>query len=498
MARERIDPLDELGADAAHDRAAGGAALLGGRGVLVYAFGIVANIALARLLSPRDFGVVALGGVLLVAGAQVAHGGMGAALIRRREAPERVELEAVHGAQLALATALAVAGGGVALAFGRDGAIVAVMLLSLPITTLRLPATILLERRLVYGPIALVDLVEAIAYYVWALAAVGLGFGVWGLASGFVARAVIGVVLMLRVGPGGFVRPRMSWQHVRPVISFGAQIQLNALLVVARDQTINVLVAALAGVATLGVWSLAYRVLQVPTLIVTTVARVMFPLASHSVRIGQDPRPLIERTIGVTAVALGVTVAPLAGLLPAALPAILGPEWRDVSATLLWSALALLLTAPVLASTFGYLHAMGHPRTTAAGIAAQAVVWLAVTAALLPSLDATAVGVGAVPAALAIVIVVGRRAAALSGAAIVRSLAAPMSAGIAALAVGWIVGLAGPESVGWGVVAAAVAEVTLLASLALAARGALGDTLRLVRRGLRRGAAQQPEPVPPV
>ena len=84
-----LDPGERLALDDVRGRAASGAALLGARGALIYALGIVANLALARLLVPRDFGLVALGTVLVVLGTYLAIGGLGAALIRREQSPER-------------------------------------------------------------------------------------------------------------------------------------------------------------------------------------------------------------------------------------------------------------------------------------------------------------------------------------------------------------------------------------------------------------------------
>ncbi|MEA2309544.1 MAG: hypothetical protein QOI65_1830, partial [Thermoleophilaceae bacterium] len=278
--RPPADTSGRLGREEVRDRAAGGAAVLGVRGAITFALGIGANIALARLLVPRDFGVVALGSVLLVVGTYLVDGGLGAVLIRRERPPERIELEAVVGLLFLVAADIAALGAAAAVSFGRDGLVIATMLVSLPIWSARIPAAIVLERQIQYRPIAFVDLVEAVAYYAWALVAVAVGFGVWGLATAVIARAVVGVVAMNRVGPVGFVRPRWSWRHVRPLVPFGAKLQATALVAMARDQGLNVGVAGIAGVATLGVWSLAYRILQVPTLIVTTATRVSFPAMS--------------------------------------------------------------------------------------------------------------------------------------------------------------------------------------------------------------------------
>lgn len=476
---------ERLGAAEVRDRAAGGAALLGARGALIFVLGIAANIALARLLVPRDFGIVALGSVLLAVGTYLVDGGLGALLVRREEPPERRELEAVEGLQIAVAAGIAAIGTGIALAFGRDGVVIATMLVSLPIWAVRIPAAIMLERELLYRPVAFVDLVEAAVYYAWALGAVAIGFGVWGLATAVIVRATVGVVVMNRVGPVGFVRPRWSWRLVRPMVPFGAKLQATTLVSTARDQGINVGVAGIGGIATLGVWNLAYRILQVPTLVVTSATRVSFPAMSRMLAAGEDPRRPIERGVAMLTVVMAVVLVGLAGLAPAAIPALVGDGWEDVPSTLLWSSAGLLVSAPVLASTLGWLYATDRAGTMLRGTVVHTLVWFGVTFPLLPELGATAVGVGWVPAGIVLAAICGRRTAGHTGAAILRSLALPLAVAVAAGAAGWAIAVSGPETVLWGTAAAAAGELVLLAGLMLARRALLADTYALATRAFR-------------
>jgi O-antigen/teichoic acid export membrane protein len=478
------------------ERAAGGAAVLGTRGALVYALGIVANIALARLLTPRDFGIVALGSVLLVVGAYLTNGGLGAAFIRRGTPPERIELEAVAGLQIAVATALAAIGAAAALPFGRDGLVVAIMLTCLPILGARLAASIVLERELRYRPIALVDLVEAVTYYVWALGAVALGLGVWGLATAVVVRAVVGVIVMTRLSPVGFVRPRWSWSHVRPILGFGAKLQAVGVVAVVRDQGLNLAVASVAGIATLGVWSLAWRILQVPNLIVNAAVRVSYPTMARMLEAGEDPRAPIERGVATLTVAMAVILVALVGCAPAALPALLGDTWADVPSSVLWSTLGLLLSAPVAVCTIGYLFATDHAGTFAWATVCHTLVWFAVTIPLLPSLGAPAVGVGWIPAGIVLAAIVGRLTARLTGAAILRSLALPAGVAVAAGAAGWALAASGPETLPQGALGLVVGEVVLLAGLAGLRRSLLADTYALVARAVRSSFARPPDAPP--
>jgi O-antigen/teichoic acid export membrane protein len=203
-------------------RAAAGAALLGARGALIYAFGIAANVVLARLLIPRDFGIFALGMVVVVAGTFLAEGGLGGALIKRREPPEHSELEAVAALQLSVTAVVALVLAIAAIPLGRDVELVALMALSLPIAIVRAPSMIVLERRLEYRVIATADLVEALVFYSAAIGAVAAGMGAWGLASAVVLRAVAGSATVLAAGPLGLVAPRWSGADVRPLLGFGA------------------------------------------------------------------------------------------------------------------------------------------------------------------------------------------------------------------------------------------------------------------------------------
>src|SRR5919107_1602541 len=234
------DRAHQLAAGDIRDRAAGGAAVLGARGLLIYAFGIVANIALARLLAPRDFGIFALGMVVVVAGTLLAEGGFGGALIKREEPPRGSELEAIAALQLTVTVAVAATAGVAAIPLGRDVELVFLMALSLPVAILRAPTMVVLERGLEYRLIATADLVEALVFYAAAIGLVAAGLGVWGLAIAVGLRAAAGTATLLAAGPVGFVEPRWSWRDVRPLAGFGLKLQAGSLVTVAREQLVNI------------------------------------------------------------------------------------------------------------------------------------------------------------------------------------------------------------------------------------------------------------------
>jgi O-antigen/teichoic acid export membrane protein len=478
----REDPAGGLAAEEVRSRAAGGAALLGARGLLIYTFGVVANVLLARLLTPHDFGIFALGMVVVVAGTLLSEGGFGGALIKRNQPPTRSELEAIAGLQIGVTALLASAVAIAAIPLGRDVELIALMALSLPIAIVRAPTMLVLERQLEYRAIATADLVEALVFYTTAIGLVAAGLEVWGLAAAVVLRAAAGSATLLAAGPVGLVLPRWSWGDVRPLLGFGVKLQAGSLITVGREQLVNVGVAAVAGLGTLGVWALAWRVMQVPALLFHTVGRVAFPTMSRLLGANADPRPVLERQVAAVAAVNAVVVVGLVGFAPA-LPAIIGDEWHHVPAVLLWSGVALLLASSVVVSAAGFLLAAGMPGTIAVATGVAGLVWLGVALPLLGPLGPPAVGIGWIASAIVNAVLLWRPVAERTGARIVASMALPTAISLAALAAGWFLAHVPDDRLLGGVMGLVAAELILFAGLITVSRPALQELRALARQG---------------
>jgi O-antigen/teichoic acid export membrane protein len=477
------DLQDRLAAGEVRDRAAGGAALLGARGVLIYAFGIVANLALARLLTPRDFGVFALGMVAVVVGTMLAEGGFGAALIKREEPPHRIELEAVSALQLGITLLLSALVAAAAIPLGRDAELIALMALSLPIAILKAPSMVVLERRLEYRLIATADLVEALVFYAGSITLVVAGLDVWGLAIAVVLRAAAGAAILVFQGPVGLVAPRWSWTHVSPLVGFGAKLQAGSLVAAAREQLVNIGTGVVAGLGVLGIWALAWRVMQVPALLFFTVGRVSFPAMSRLLGANRDPRPVLERQVAAVSAVNGLIVVGLVSFSPA-LPAIVGEEWDAVPAVILWSGVALIIASSVVVTAASYLFAAGLPGRVALATGVSGIVWLAVALPLLDPLGAPAVGVGWIASAVVNAALLWRPVSERTGARITASMALPSAVSLVAVAAGWLIAHVPSEPLIGGVAGLCAAELLLIAGLLTVSRPTMREVNALARQGV--------------
>lgn len=467
------------------ERALYGTVLLTAKGFLLQGAGLATTIVIARALGPGELGIVAFGLTVTTFAAFLGGGqALGGALIRAPEPPDRRDLEAVAGLQLLVTLGLVSVVASAMWPFGQIGQITTLMICALPFAALRVPGAVMLERALAYRTIVVVEGTEMLVYYGWSVATVLAGWGVWGLASAVVVRAAAGLILMLSLAPLGLTVPRFSWSRSRRLIGFGARLQGTELVHALRDQGLNLTTAAVAGLTTLGLWSLAYRTLQAPALIFDSLLRVSFPAMSRIVAMKGDAVALIERALVVGTVACGLILAPLAASSPALVPAIFGSKWAEAAAILPPSCLGLVIGLPVTLGLTGYLWAIGDAQVPLRASIANGAVLLLVAAALLPFMGAAAIGIGFVAAAVAGAAVL-RRGAARHVDLRLSPLATPTIAWLGAVALGWIATSRLDANLAGAASGAVLAEALYVGAMLVLARRQLRQTVTFARGALR-------------
>jgi O-antigen/teichoic acid export membrane protein len=384
-----------LGADETRARARRGAIVVGFRGIAVRCFGLVGTLALTRLLVPHEMGVIALGLAILGSVGFLTDVGVAAGLVRVRATPDRGLLGAMVAFQLALSLPLALAGGMVGLLAGSDDVrAVGLMLLAVPIVAFRTPGAVLLERDLRYGPLAAVEVSEVLVFNAVAVGGAAIGGGVLAITVALLLRNVAGTVLMLARGPIGLVVPRWSWSKLRPHLAFGAKYQAIGVVALVRDQLLNGGTVAIAGASTLGVWSVAFRLLQIPALLFETLSRVAYPAIVRLLEADEDGTGIAVRGTRLITIVSAFVLVPLAASSPALVPALFGARYADAADALPWACAGLLVSGPVSVLGTGLLLAEDRGRSAILVIVAQAVVWVGVSLALLPPLGVVALGIG--------------------------------------------------------------------------------------------------------
>lgn len=466
-------------------------------GIANLVIGFAGNLVLARMLTPEDFGILAVGLTAIVLAGALADGGLGSGMVRRAEPPTRAELRTLNGIQLLIACAVFLPVALIALGFGRAGAVTAVMIASVPILALQTPGRILLARTMRYDRQALIEFSAQTSFYICAVSMVALGAGVWGLAAGTIVRATVGTALTALLSIGLLLPSLRGWRSFGPLVSFGLKFQANWLLIMLREQGIAAVTAAIGGLNVLGLWTLAVRLLQVPVLAFTSLYTVGFPAISNLLARGEDPGPVILRVVRRASIAATLAFPAFAAASPELIPALFGEQWRSTAEVIPFIALSTLILGSISVGASSYLNAAGRPGTVAWATAAFGVVWIGLAAALLPSLGLRAIGIGNLVGALVETWLLNRATRRAANVTPFRPLVQPLVVALVAGSIGWLICSAGPAEIATALAAGAFTVALCVAGLLLVCPGDLRDTLHVaasaVQAAVTRVTARTPD-----
>jgi O-antigen/teichoic acid export membrane protein len=479
-------------------RAFGGVFIVFSWSFVRLAVAFLGNLVLARLLTPHDFGLVAVGATVMLIVSAFVDGGLGSGLIRRPEKPTPAELRTLAGIQLAATALIAGAIVVVGLQFGTAGEVTALMAIAMPLWSIQSPGAVRLVRGLHMRQHTMIEAFGLVANYAWSISAVLAGLGVWGFASGVIARGIAVVTAMALTPEGRIFRP--TFELVREfgeVVAFGIRFQANWIIIVFREQALNVVIAVMAGVTTLGLWSFGNRLVQLPGGLNESVGRVAFPTMVHLLGQGREVRPTIERTARLSATAGAIFFSAFAASTPGMVPLLFGSEWSDAVPLFPGTCLGLLIAATVAPIGDGYLFAANRPRAVLQASVTYAVVVVATSAALLPAIGVAAIGVGWAVGAAALAAVLGPAVRRLSGADIVTPILRPLVGALVGGAVGWWIASSASNHLLGGIAGGAVAALVTTAVLGLLSRDYVADLLSVVIRSMRSALHRDAEEISP-
>jgi O-antigen/teichoic acid export membrane protein len=333
---------------------AGGIAWAAGAKFTTQFFTWTFTLITARLLSPADFGLVNMAGIIGVLTSTLAEFGMGQAVV------QMPELEAGTVAQLNTAC-LAICVGAYGLlvlaapliaAFFRSEQLRLLVIfnsLGLVVTGFQSVPSGLLERDLDYRRLSVG---ESVTIVVQAAVTVGCalrGFAYWSLVAGAIAGRVAGAALNYYWKPVPFARPR--WSEIRAPMRLGAHVAISRIASTAYAMADSVIVGRTLGGAALGAYQMAMSLANAPAEKVgLLMMRVTGPLFARV----QKDRELVPRYFRIISESLSLSVFPLlAGLAvvaPEAVHVLLGPKWSAAVGPIRW--LAVFMCARTLATLF--------------------------------------------------------------------------------------------------------------------------------------------------
>jgi PST family polysaccharide transporter len=327
--------------------------------------GLVVFAILARLLVAADFGLIALAAVFVGLANIVVDQGLGDAIVQRRTLT-RGHIDTAFWVALATGAILTVTGIVLAIPIAAIlgepelQPILQVLSLVFVLSALNSIQIALLRRELAFRSLALRTLLAIAGGGVVGIGLAYSGAGAWALVGQQLAQAALAVAVLWRVSPW---RPgrQVSREHFRELFSFGINIVGSDILVFVSRNTDNLLIGALMGTTPLGIYAVAYRILDATgNLLVGIARRIAFPAFS---RLHHDPERLRRAYFRVTRTSNALILPGFIGLAlvaPELIAVLFGRKWDESGPV----AAILFMIGPVLAvQSFSgsLLNAAGHP-----------------------------------------------------------------------------------------------------------------------------------------
>jgi teichuronic acid exporter len=335
-------------------------------GFFRFGFQFAITVALARLLTPAEFGIVAIVYVFTGVGSVLVEGGLSAVLVQRRDLDEEQISTIFHFqwvAALIFGLSLGLMSPWIAGFYGYSilEPIIWAMALNVFLGAFGWVQGGLLSRALNFRLPVVIGVVSTVVAGVVAVLLAFYGGGVWALALQSLVATLVSVSALWLCHPW---RPRMVFRPalLKSSFEFGGFLLLSRLLELALGRLSGLFVGKMYGAADLGQFNRANGIQgMVSGMIIGLVQRLAFPIFSAI----QDDKPRLRAALRKALVGMmAINIPAMLGLLAVAEPLVitlLGDAWRP-SVPLLRILCLVGLVWPLHIINLHVLLALGHSR----------------------------------------------------------------------------------------------------------------------------------------
>lgn len=261
--------------------------------------GLIANLVLTIILSPKIFGIYITLLSTIAFLNYFSDIGLAASLIQKKTINED-DIKSVFTFQQILILTLITIGffsGPLIVNFyhlPREGLFLYnALLISFFISSLKTIPSVLLERKIAYQKIVFVQIVENTLFYLTVIILAILKFNLLSFTIAVLLRAIAGLILIYTLSPW---QPKIDikWENLKPLISFGLPFQASSFLALFKDDLIILYLGKAIGFEGVGYIGWAKKWAEAPIrIIMDNITKVLFPLIARL----QDDKKKIAQVI---------------------------------------------------------------------------------------------------------------------------------------------------------------------------------------------------------
>ncbi len=261
--------------------------------------GLVANLVVTILLSPAIFGMYITVMSLISVLNYFSDIGLAASLVQKKEASEKDFVTTFTIQQILVITIVGI--GFLGTEFVRSFYklppeavyLYWALLVSFFTSSLKTIPSILLERRIAFQKIVLVQITESTVFYIAIIVLAILKFGLMSFTIAVLLRSITGLILIYIVSPW---KPSLniSRSSLKELLSFGVPFQASSFLALFKDDLITLFLGKVIGFEGVGYIGWAKKWAEAPIrIIMDNITKVLFPVLSRL----QHDKEKVKQTI---------------------------------------------------------------------------------------------------------------------------------------------------------------------------------------------------------
>lgn len=336
--------------------------------------GFVSTLVLARLLTPADFGLVAMAWMVVGILDVFVDIGVNVQMIQKRGAEPDLyhtgfTLRLLQSSVLAFGMVVAAPFAAEYLKEPRLEGLLIILAPCLPLGALTSMGVVIRQKEMSFGPEVILQLVKKVAAIMATVVAAILLESYWALVIGNYVSTVAGVVLSYLLHP---YRPKLTLSHVRGMWRHSTALFIQSILGMAAVQIDRITMSRLHSASSLGAYQLAGEIAALPTTeLLAPFNKIFLPAFAEA---QNDPAQLSRMFVRAMSVSLCMALPASVGLMvlaPSIVQVLLGPKWSE--AIPLMQALAWAGIAGGLMSTCKALNYAQARFYTVAGVSALQV-----------------------------------------------------------------------------------------------------------------------------
>ena len=309
-----MNPDEEIDLQTVKGRAIKGIAALTGRTFLLQIISFFGFFLLTVFLGQEEIGLFFAISELVAILGYFSDVGLAAALIQKKEKPKVEDIRSTFTIQQILVLTLLIIifclSPWLRRFYNIDSTgffLLVSLLIGFFLASLKTVPSVLLERKLKFDLLVVVEIVESCLFYGLAVFLAWQGWGVASYAWAVLARGVAGVILIYCFSPWpvGLAFEKDSLRHL---LKFGVPYQANTFLAVIKDRLMNVFLWKIVGASGVGILGWAQKWAQMPLrFVMDAVMKVTFPAYARMQADKKELKKAVEKTLFF----LGLIIFPL-------------------------------------------------------------------------------------------------------------------------------------------------------------------------------------------